>query len=307
MTENLSEFCLAEKDSSLLARVLVFAVIIIAGAWIYSSSSGAGDARKNVTQDFSAEAAALADLVLPPEGVVLPARWGDLGARLLDLGVIEKEKFLAIYANRGGLDKNELNLLEENDNGNLEINERNAGVILNLLWALGLGNKNPILESGPMSDKKYGGAGGFASTGGWALSAGDSMNHYSRHPLLVLTTEQQILVEKVAANIYRSCCGNSAHFPDCNHGMAMLGLLQLMASQGAPGDEMYKAALAVNSYWFPDTYIVIATLMRDRGIEWANADPQDLLGNNYSSILGYKRVLEQIAPRGLRAGGTCAV
>ena len=39
------------------------------------------------------------------------------------------------------------------------------------------------------------------------------------------------IVEEIAGNIYRPCCGNSTAFPDCNHGMAMLGLIELMVSQ----------------------------------------------------------------------------
>ena len=71
-------------------------------------------------------------------------------------------------------------------------------MFLNLLWALGLGNKNEILDNGPMTDKKYGGAGRFASTGGWTLAQGDAMNHYSMHRFIGLTLEQQALVEKVS-------------------------------------------------------------------------------------------------------------
>jgi hypothetical protein len=47
--------------------------------------------------------------------------------------------------------------------------------------------------------------------------------------LIPLTAEQQALVEEVAAEIYRPCCNNSTLFPDCNHGMAMLGFLELLA------------------------------------------------------------------------------
>ena len=118
--------------------------------------------------------------------------------------------------------------------------QENSGTILNLLWAFGLANKNEILEKGPMMDKRYGGAENFASTGGWTLSKGDSMNHYSMHSFITLTPQQQSLVEKVSQNIYRPCCGNSTYFPDCNHGMAMLGLLELLASQGISENEMYK-------------------------------------------------------------------
>ncbi|OGJ12805.1 hypothetical protein A2432_00040 [Candidatus Nomurabacteria bacterium RIFOXYC1_FULL_43_8] len=128
-----------------------------------------------------------------------------------------------------------------------------------MLWALGLGNKNPILENGPMMTYSGAGlpaealakAGNFASTGGWTLGKGNAMDHYSMHQFVTLTREQQDLVEKVAKNIYRPCCKNSTYFPDCNHGMAMLGLMEIMASQGASEPEMYKMSGEVNTLWFP--------------------------------------------------------
>lgn len=123
--------------------------------------------------------------------------------------------------------------------------------MLNMFWAFGLANKNEILEKGPMMDPKYGGAGRFASTGGWTLAVGDAMSHYSMHSLIALTPEQQVLVEKVSKNIFRPCCANPAYFPDCNHGMAMLGILELMASQGKSESELYATAKAVNNIWFP--------------------------------------------------------
>ena len=123
--------------------------------------------------------------------------------------------------------------------------------MLNMFWAFGLANKNPILESGPMMDPQYGGAGNFSSTGGWTLAKGDAMDHYSMHPLVTLTPEQQKIVDEVSKNIYRPCCGNSTYFPDCNHGMAMLGILELGASQGQSKQELYATAKAVNEAWFP--------------------------------------------------------
>lgn len=44
-------------------------------------------------------------------------------------------------------------------------------------------------------------------------------------------------VEEVAAAVYRPCCNSHTPFPGCNHGMAMLGLLELMAPQRASADE----------------------------------------------------------------------
>ena len=158
-----------------------------------------------------------------------------------------------------------------------------------------------------MSDKKYGGAGGFASTGGWTLARGDAMSHYSKHRFIVLTPEQQTLVEKVSKGIYRPCCGNSTYFPDCNHGMAMLGLLELMASQGVSEDEMYKSALVVNSYWFPDTYITIAKFLKSQGKNWESVDPKEILGFDYSSGAGFQKVKSKVENTGFKGGGSCGV
>lgn len=178
--------------------------------------------------------------------------WGNMGMQMMDAGVIDREKFENLYNMRGGLSEIDEKLLYGNNEGGLVIDSENSAIMLNMLWAFGLGNKNSILENGPMMDPRYGGAGNFASTGGWTLSKGNTMDHYSMHQFVTLTTEQQTLVERVAKNIYRPCCKNSTYFPDCNHGMAMLGLLELMASQGASEDDMYELAQEVNGYWFPE-------------------------------------------------------
>ena len=294
-----------KKDRLLPASILV-SVIILAGAWIYTTGLKAGDqvgGADNGAQGADNLTANLEEKVLPAEGLVLPVRWGDLGAKMAEAGVIDAEQFEALYASRGGLTDETKQLLYGSKNGNLVINQENAGTVLNLLWALGLGNKNEILEKGPMSDPSYGGAGNFASTGGWTLAKGDAMDHYSEHSFLALNAEQQALAERVSKNIYRPCCGNSTYFPDCNHGMAMLGLLELMAAQGVSEKEMYKVALQVNSYWFPDTYLAIATYLDSKGTSWAKADPKELLGANFSSASGYRRILSEIQPQEKKGGG----
>ncbi|MEK7076293.1 MAG: hypothetical protein AAB941_01365 [Patescibacteria group bacterium] len=245
--------------------------------------------------------------VLPAEGVILPVKWGDLGAQMVKAGVIDADKFEGNYGGQNKLSDESKRLLYDSGNGNIKITKENAGVLLNLLWALGLGNKNTILEKGPMSDKKYGGAGGFASTGGWTLAQGNTMNHYSKHEFISLTPEQQQLVEQVSWNIYRPCCGNPTYFPDCNHGMAMLGLLELMASQGVNEEDMYKAALAVNSYWFPEIYINLAKYFESQGTPWKKIDPKEVLGADYSSASGYRNILNKIQPIKQQSGGGCGV
>ena len=75
--------------------------------------------------------------------------------------------------------------------------------------------------------------GGFASTGGWTLGVKKATELYASTKIMSLTDEQQARLLEVASQVYRPCCNNPTHFPDCNHGMAMLGLLELMASQDA--------------------------------------------------------------------------
>ncbi|TSC89187.1 MAG: hypothetical protein G01um10143_568 [Parcubacteria group bacterium Gr01-1014_3] len=233
-----------EKKNSLLPASILASAIILAAALVY-----------NVGWRIRSEA-----YLSPPaaasnttaDETVLPVRWGDLGKQLVAAGVIDADRFEQLYFSSGGLTQDIRAMLYGDNNGTIRINAENSGVMLNLFWALGLGNKNPILETGPMSSWRYGGAGKFASTAGWTIARGEAMDHYSAHPMIMLTPEQQILVERVSKNIYRPCCKNPAYFPDCNHGMAMLGLLELLASRGTSEEEMRRIALKVNNYWFPE-------------------------------------------------------
>src|SRR3989338_2249478 len=253
------------------------------------------------------EAVKFEKAVLPAEGVILPVKWDDLGAQMIKAGVIDADKFEGNYNDQNKLSEESRSLLYGSDNGNIKITKENSGILLNLLWALGLGNKNTILEKGPMSDEKYGGAGGFASTGGWTLAKENTMNHYSKHGFISFAPEQQQLVERVSWNIYRPCCGNPTYFPDCNHGMAMLGLLELMASQGVNEVDMYKTALVVNSFWFPETYINLAKYFESQGTSWGKVDPKKVLGADYSSASGYRNILNKIQQIQQQSSGGCGV
>lgn len=82
----------------------------------------------------------------------------------------------------------------------------------------------------------------FASTGGWTLASKPIKTLVASLPLIDLTGSQQQRLQVVAENVYRPCCGNSTAFPDCNHGMAMLGVLELMAANDASEDEMFAVA-----------------------------------------------------------------
>lgn len=291
---------------------IVVAGAMFAGAWLYNAQNPLSGNKKigaenQQTAPPNVPDSKLTAAVLPSEGVVLPVSWGDLGVKLVSVGVIDETKFKALYGEREQFTKEYEKLLLGTSNDNLKITKDNAGYLLNLFWALGLASKNPILDNGEMTNPRYGGAQNFASTAGWTMAQGDPMTHYSRHKFFNLTTEQQALVEKVSKGIYRPCCDNSTHFPDCNHGLAMLGLLELMASQGVNEAEMWQAALAVNAYWFPDTYITIATYMKNKGVEWQNVKPQEILGTNYSSASGYTRIATQVTQPEQDGGGSCGV
>ncbi len=295
--------------SSFLPASIVAAAVILGGAWIYTTGMKATPASPGAKSSAAVlnSAAGHEGGALAPQEVKLPIAWGDLGAKLVGAGVIDREAFDAIYAARGGMPERERKLLTGLDNGNLTIDRNSAGVLLNIFWALGLGNKNRILEEGPMMDPRYGGAGRFASTGGWTLAKGDAMQHYSKHAFFTLTEEQQARVEGVAKNVYRPCCDNSTYFPDCNHGMAMLGLLEFLASGGATEEEMYRAALAVNAFWFPNEYATIAKYLTSRGGAPANANPKEILGVDYSSISGFRSIASRIPREESQPTGGCGV
>jgi len=296
-----------KKDQTLAASILL-STIIFSGVWIYTTGQKTVDqGQADIQAATEKEHLGLEEKVLPSEGVTLPVVWGDLGVKLTSVGAIDADKFKSIYEQRGDFTAEYDKLLFGQNDDKLKITKNNSGYLLNLFWALGLASKNEILENGEMTDRVYGGAGNFASTGGWTLAKGDVMDHYSKHKFFNLTPEQQALVDKVSRGIYRPCCGNSTHFPDCNHGMAMLGLLQLMASQGVSEQEMWQTALRVNSYWFPDTYMTLAAYFDQQGTTWDDVDPRLALGKEYSSASGYRRVLQEIEPVKLQGGGGCSV
>lgn len=275
---------------------------------VHGASGAAAAAPAPAQQQAAPADPQLLAQVLPSSGVELPVTWGNLGKQMVSSGVIDQQKFENLYVQQGGMPADMKKMLLENGNGRIKMTADNSGAILNMLWALGLGNKNEILDKGEMQDPKYGGAGKFASTGGWPLSTGQTMDHYSKHSFIRLTAEQQALVDRVSRNIYRPCCGNSTHFPDCNHGMAMLGLLELMASQGVSEANMYKYALSVNSYWFPNNYLTVASYFKKQGTDWSKVSPQTVLSAQYSSSQGYQQLLQQVQPQQApQSKGGCGV
>lgn len=282
-----------------MKKYQILILIIPALMWLYGVSIIAPEVLEKPTTKTSAS-------TLASSVVELPAVWGDLGAQMIAAGVIDRAKFEALYVGRGGLTPAEKQFLEGRVDDHMIVTQENSNFILNLLWALGLGNKNKILEEGQMTSPQYGGADRFASTGGWSLAKGDVMDHYSAHSFITLTADEQELVERISATIYRPCCDNPAIFPDCNHGMAMLGLLELLASQGASEDQMYKAALEMNRFWFPGQYETIDRYLTSKNRAPGEVSAKEILGKEYSSASGFGRIASELKgePQG---GASCGV
>src|SRR3990167_6515519 len=135
------------ENNRLLSTITVLAVLILVFVWTFttksqSTQSPKTQSPKTITKvELSSE-----EKPLPLAAVVmeLPVRWGDLGAKLIAAGVIDGEKFEQLYAGRVSdeLAAEIKALLYGRDNGQLKITAENSGIILNLLWALGLGAKN---------------------------------------------------------------------------------------------------------------------------------------------------------------------
>lgn len=244
--------------------------------------------------------------VIPKEGFTVNLKWGDTGIKLVKAGGIDINKYKKNYTEPKYEDL--LKYLTENQDKGITIDQDTAYFWVNTLWALGLTQKSDVLNKGIMGTQYRKDLGNFASTRGWTLGARDAVKLYSSADIIPLTAEQQALVEKISAEIYRPCCGNPTSFPDCNHGMAILGLIELMASQGFREDEIYKAALAFNSYWFPQTYIDLAYYFQTKeNTPWQNVDPKRALSAQFSSAQGYQAVKQQIenVPGAPSRGGSC--
>ena len=231
--------------------------------------------------------------VLPDEGFRLSVAFGDLGPKLLESGAIDLKKFESNFSGDGGLTDEQKTILTEENEIPISINEKNATFMVDFFWALGLANKNRILDEGPMA-KDRDQLGNYASTGGWGLGKAPSTELFSNFELIKLTESQQKTVEEVVAGVFRPCCGNATSYPDCNHGMAALGLAQYLASKGFTKEEIFNALLKFNSFWFPQNYLDLAAYFKLMGNDWPQVSSQLVLGSNYSSGQGYTKIKREL-------------
>ena len=256
----------------------------------------------------------LFDEINPVKGFNLNVKYGDLGPKMIASGAIDLDKFKEIY-DKGSqpLTKEQLEILTKGSDKLINIDRDNSYFLLNFFWAVGLNNKSKVLDEGDIVKYGEGQVGNFASTGGWSLASGDPMNYYSKEALINLNAEQEALVQKVASNIYRPCCNNSTAFPDCNHGMALLGVLQLMAGNGATEDQMFEASKYINAYWFPSNYYDLALYFKNKeGKKFSQVPATIILGKDFSSSSGWQVAKQWLINKGIveqppKTGGGCGV
>jgi hypothetical protein len=297
----------------ILVTLLAFTVGSIGGYQLGIHQMQATTSASAGSTDYT-QMQALAAQVNPSKGYSIPAKFGSIGPKLLAAGAIDYKQFEQVYAQSGKpLTDEQKTVLNQGTDQDIVINSQNAYFLLNFFWALGLTNQNSILTSGPMMAKGKEGVGGFASTGGWTIGAKKPEELYASTSMISLTAAQQNLLDQVASAVYRPCCDNPTHFPDCNHGMAMLGLLELMASQNATEEQMFQAAKYVNAFWYPQQYLEIATLFQaDQKVDFDHANPIQVVSQKYSSGSGFQSVHQSLISKNLlqqapSQGGSCGV
>src|SRR3989344_5448392 len=178
-----------------------------------------------------------------------------------------------------------------------------------MLWAFGLAQKNSLLTEGDMA--KNGDYKRFASTGGWTLAKKSLDEIYSKFNWLDLNSDQENKIKNISGNVYRPCCNNSTAFPDCNHGMAALGLIEIMVAGGNSDEEIYNALKYFNSFWFGSSYLETAIYFKEiKNIDWDRVDSKEILSKEYSSASGWGENIHtqlektpELLPKNLEAGG----
>ena len=158
----------------------------------------------NSRREFDIET--IRERVVPKDGFTLPIKWGDLGPRVVKVGAIDLDKFKSVFSrSKTPLSEKYIKILTVGSDENITINFDNSRFIVNFFWALGLAQKSKILDEGPMRAGQTP-TENFASTGGWNLGKVKTMDFYSKHQIVRLTTEQEKLVEEITKNVYRTCC-----------------------------------------------------------------------------------------------------
>ena len=234
---------------------------------------------------FSTPAPDIIEEVTPKAGVPTGIAFGDSIQRLIAAGVLDPEKF---RAGRTDLPQWVERVLTASSDDPIVFSEQTAPYLVDLLWPIGLANKAAFNAKSPLNTPSIP---GFASTGGWTLGrAENGYAYFNSLEVVRMSNHEQAIVLDVATHAFRPCCDNSTLYQDCNHGSALLGLLELAASQGSTRSGLYGLALIANSYWFPDNYSKTALYFAHfHHAPWKAVPPELILGPDYSSLSGWEK------------------
>lgn len=235
-----------------------------------------------------------------PASYTLPIVYGQIGPQLIRAGAFDYNAFASVFEQSGtSLSDEQRTILSDGSEASVTINLANARFLLNFFWAAGLATNNAILRTGKLIAESSGRVESYASTGGWTLASRPLHAIYAGSNLAAVTPEQQARLQEAAAAIYRPCCNNATDFPDCNHGMAMLGILEQMAAQDATVDAMLDAAKHVNRFWFPEQTRDLTLFYAAQGTASFDEIPARwAVGLDRFSGTGYGQVRQWLADNG---------
>jgi hypothetical protein len=271
-------------DIAVTRRGALLSLAATLGSYGVASAAGYPILQSPAPFQFPETGSGVIEQVIPQGGIPTGFAFEDSIQKLIAVGVIDPDKFrassqvLPTWVDR---------LLIAPSADRIVFNHETAPYLVNLLWPIGLSNRATFNETSPINTLSIP---TFASTGGWTIGRKPSGHVYFNQVEAVrMTAHQQAMALTVARTTYRPCCNNSTFFQDCNHGSALLGLLELAASQGATLKGLYGLALAANSYWFPDHYPKTALYFEHFYRKaWRDIDPKLILGAAYSSGSGWE-------------------
>ncbi len=296
-----------KKSGFKRAFTLAAALAVLAVAALYFNLGGVdgvlglqGDANSGHGGSVSVQA---------PGTVILDAQWGDAAAQLVSAGALNISSLPGLLASSGEpLTQEQLKILNGSSTSKVTLGSQDALFTLYVLWALGINNKNDILSKGPVSmiNDPY----RLASTGGYGPLGRLQLDGLS---VVSLSAAQQNLAEQVAYNAYRPCCDNPAAFPDCNHGAAQLGLIELMASQGRSSAEIFSALQKFNEFYYASYYSKAAVYLGStQHVAWDSVPASTVMSKNissYSSMAYMEQYLQNnnMLPQSGSGSSSCGV
>ena len=272
------------RDIAVTRRRFLASMAASFGAYGVANAAGYPVLQSSTPFRFPETGAGVIEQVIPKAGIPTGIVFNDSIQKLIAADAIDPDKFRAsspeLPAWVGRL------LIAKSDDP-IVFSQDTAPYLVNLLWPIGLSNKAAFNETSPINTLSIP---SFASTGGWTLGRQPSgYVYFNRAEAVRMNAHQQAMVLAVARATYRPCCNNSTLFQDCNHGSALLGLLEVAASQGATLNGLYRLALTANSYWFPDNYSKTALYFSHfHRQSWRDIDPKLILSAAYSSGSGWE-------------------